>query len=52
MEAHKSCGLTALQAQAIIQSGRRSVATWRREAARLRIPAAEKDLMAPPFEER
>lgn len=52
LEAHKSYGLTAVQAQAIIGTARKSVATWRREAARLRIPAAEKDLMAPAFGER
>lgn len=49
MEAHADYGLTAAEAKSIITKTRDTVASWRTEASRLRIPKAEQDLMAKAF---
>ena len=50
LEAHADYGLSKLEAQEIVARTTRAVAEWRSEAALLRIPKAEQDLMAPAFE--
>ena len=50
MEAHADYGLSAAVAKAIIAKTREAVASWRSEASRLRIPKAERELMARAFE--
>jgi serine/threonine-protein kinase HipA len=49
VEAHPSYGLTSVEAKNIVSKTREVVAAWRAEAARLRIPKAEQELMAKAF---
>jgi serine/threonine-protein kinase HipA len=50
MEAHADYGLSKPEAEKIVSRTTSAVVEWRREAALLRIPKAEQDLMAPAFE--
>lgn len=50
MEACGEYGLTTAEAEGIHQQVAAAVAPWRREAAALKIPKAEQDLMAAAFE--
>ncbi|MEO8661039.1 MAG: HipA domain-containing protein [Bryobacteraceae bacterium] len=52
MEAHADYGLSAAEAEGIVSKAVAAVATWRREASRLRIPKAEQELMAKAFDPR
>ena len=49
LEAHPAYGLTAAEAKSIIAKTREAVASWRSEAALLRIPKAEQEMMAKAF---
>lgn len=49
VEAHPAYGLTSVEAKSIVSKTREVVASWRSEAARLRIPKAEQELMAKAF---
>jgi len=50
MNAYKSYGISATQADAALKSIEAAVATWRAEATRLGIPRAEQNLMVTAFE--
>ena len=50
LEAHADYGLSKPEADKIVARTTTAVASWRREAAKLRIPKAEQDLMAQAFE--
>jgi serine/threonine-protein kinase HipA len=50
MNAYKSYGISAAQADAALKSIEAAVATWRAEATRLGIPRAEQNLMVTAFE--
>jgi serine/threonine-protein kinase HipA len=50
MDARKTYGISAAQADAALKSVETAVATWRMEAARFGISRAEQSLMAPAFE--
>jgi serine/threonine-protein kinase HipA len=49
LEAHAAYGLTSVGAKDIVSKTLEVVASWRSEAARLRIPKAEQELMAKAF---
>ncbi len=51
LEAHDNYGLSLKEAKAIVEKVSRAVTTWRKEAVKLSIPAAEQDLMAAAFQE-
>ena len=48
--AHADYGLSKTEADKVVAQVTAAVASWRREAAKLRIPRAEQDLMAVAFE--
>jgi serine/threonine-protein kinase HipA len=50
MQAHKTYGISAGQADVALKSIEAAVSTWRIEATRLGIPRAEQNLMATAFE--
>jgi serine/threonine-protein kinase HipA len=50
LEARAAYGLSKIEAERIVSQATSAVATWRREATKLRIPKAEQELMAPAFE--
>ena len=50
MDAYKEYGLTAQQADRVLQHVQTAIHSWRSEASRLHIPRAEQDLMASAFE--
>jgi serine/threonine-protein kinase HipA len=50
MDAHKSYGISATQAEAALKSVNVAVATWRSEATRFGIARSEENLMAAAFE--
>ena len=50
MNAYKSYGISAAQADAALKSIEAAVATWRADATRFGIPRAEQNLMAAAFE--
>ena len=50
LEAHADYGLSKVEADEILMRATAAVASWRKEAARLRIPKAEQTLMAAAFE--
>lgn len=50
MDAYRDYGLTAQQADRVLQQVQAAVHDWRSEAGRLHIPRAEQDLMASAFE--
>jgi hypothetical protein len=50
LEAHADYGLSKPEADKIVARTIKAVASWRREAAELRIPKAEQDLIARAFE--
>jgi serine/threonine-protein kinase HipA len=50
MDAYRDYGLTAQQADRVLQQVQAAVHGWRSEASRLHIPRAEQDLMASAFE--
>jgi serine/threonine-protein kinase HipA len=49
LDAHAHYGVSKREAEEIVARTKRAVAKWRHEADQLRIPKAEKDLMAPAF---
>jgi serine/threonine-protein kinase HipA len=50
MDAHRDYGLTAQQADRVLQHVQTAIHNWRSEASQLHIPRAEQDLMASAFE--
>ena len=50
VEASAAYGLSKLEADEILRRSTTAVASWRKEATRLRIPRTEQNLMAPAFE--
>jgi serine/threonine-protein kinase HipA len=50
MEVRAAYGLSKAEADKVVSRATSAVASWRTEAARLRIPKAEQELMAPAFE--
>ena len=50
LEASASYGLSKIEAREILQRATAAVASWRKEATRLRIPKAEQNLMEAAFE--
>ncbi|MFN7932353.1 MAG: HipA domain-containing protein [Bryobacteraceae bacterium] len=49
LETHRSYGLAASEAKAIVSKARKAVSSWRSEAARFRIPIQKQELMAKAF---
>src|SRR5260370_22142832 len=50
MDAHRDYGLTAQQADRVLQQVQTAINNWHEEANRFHVPKAEQDLMAPAFE--